>query len=59
MALWAIVPVKPLRRGKSRLAKVISAEERADLNQYLLEHTIQVLVTIDEIEHILVIRRDT
>jgi 2-phospho-L-lactate guanylyltransferase len=59
MALWAIVPVKPLRRGKSRLAKVISAEERADLNQYLLEHTIQVLSKIDEIEHILVISRDT
>lgn len=59
MALWAIVPVKPLRRGKSRLAKVISAEERADLNQYLLEHTIQILSTIDEIEHILVISRDT
>ena len=59
MALWAIVPVKPLRRGKSRLAKVISAEERAELNQYLLEHTIQVLSTIDEIEHILVISRDT
>ena len=59
MALWAIVPVKPLRRGKSRLAKVISAEERADLNQYLLEHTIQVLSTIDEIENILVISRDT
>ena len=59
MALWAIVPVKPLRRGKSRLAKVISAKERADLNQYLLEHTIQVLSTIDEIENILVISRDT
>ncbi len=59
MSLWAIVPVKPLRRGKSRLAKVISAEERADLNQYLLEHTIQVLSTINEIEEILVISRDT
>ncbi|MCJ7718193.1 MAG: 2-phospho-L-lactate guanylyltransferase, partial [Anaerolineales bacterium] len=59
MALWAIIPVKPLRRGKSRLAKVISAKERADLNQYLLEHTIQVLTTIKEIENILVISRDT
>ncbi len=58
MALWAIIPVKPLRRGKSRLAKVIPADKRADLNQYLLEHTIQVLNTIDEIEHILVISRD-
>jgi len=59
MAVWAIVPVKPLRRGKSRLAKVISADERADLNHYLLEHTIQVLKTIEEIENILVISRDT
>ena len=58
MALWAIIPVKPLRRGKSRLAKVIPADKRADLNQYLLEHTIQVLNTIDEIEQILVISRD-
>jgi len=46
MALWAIIPVKPLRRGKSRLAKVMSADKRADLNQYLLEHTIQVLNTM-------------
>ena len=58
MALWAIIPVKPLRRGKSRLAKVISADKRADLNQYLLEHTITVLNTIDEIEQTLVISRD-
>jgi len=58
MAVWAIIPVKPLRRGKSRLAKVISADDRADLNQYLLEHTIQVLKTIDEIDDILVISRD-
>ena len=59
MSLWAIVPVKPLRRGKSRLSKVISAEERADLNQYLLEHTIRVLSSVDEIETVLVISRDT
>ena len=58
MALWAIIPVKPLRRGKSRLAQVITADERADLNQYLLEHTIQVLSNIEEIEHILVVSRD-
>jgi 2-phospho-L-lactate guanylyltransferase len=58
MAVWAIIPVKPLRRGKSRLAKVISADERADLNHYLLEHTVKVLKTVDEIENILVISRD-
>lgn len=59
MAVWAIIPVKPLRRGKSRLAEVISAAERADLNHYLLEHTIQVLKTVKEIKQILVISRDT
>ena len=28
MTLWAIVPVKPLCRGKSRLSAVLSQEER-------------------------------
>ncbi len=30
MTLLAIVPVKPLRRGKSRLSEVLTQEERAD-----------------------------
>ena len=39
MTIWAIVPVKPLRRGKSRLAGALSEDERTHLNQLLLEHT--------------------
>lgn len=58
MALWAIVPVKPLRRGKSRLSEVLSTDERAELNQYLLENTIKTLTDIPEIEHVLVVSRD-
>jgi 2-phospho-L-lactate/phosphoenolpyruvate guanylyltransferase len=58
MTLWAIVPVKPLRRGKSRLAEVLSQEERADLNRRLLAHTLGTLTAIPEIEHVLVISRD-
>lgn len=58
MTLWAIVPVKPLRRGKSRLAGVLSQEERADLNRSLLVHTLDTLTVIPEIEHVLVISRD-
>ena len=58
MALWAIVPVKPLRRGKSRLAGVLSPEERNDLNRRLLTHTLETLSAIPEIEQILVISRD-
>ena len=58
MTLWAIVPVKPLRWGKSRLAGVLSQEERRDLNSHLLIHTLETLNAIPEIEHVLVISRD-
>ena len=58
MTLWAIVPVKPLRRGKSRLAEILSEDERANLNQRLLAHTVDTLKAIPEIEHVLVISRD-
>ncbi len=58
MTLWAIVPVKPLRRGKSRLAGVLSEEERLGLNSQLLVHTVEILREIPEIEHVLVVSRD-
>jgi 2-phospho-L-lactate/phosphoenolpyruvate guanylyltransferase len=58
MTLWAIVPVKPLRYGKSRLAEVLTQEERADLNRRLLAHTLDTLTAIPELEHVLVISRD-
>jgi 2-phospho-L-lactate guanylyltransferase len=58
MTLWAIVPVKPLRRGKSRLAQILTDEERSALNQCLLENTLDTLQHVPEIEHVLVISRD-
>jgi 2-phospho-L-lactate guanylyltransferase len=58
MTLWAIVPVKPLRRGKSRLADVLTQDERINLNGKLLAHTLDTLNMIPEIEHVLVISRD-
>ena len=58
MTLWAIVPVKPLRRGKSRLAEVLSDEERLGLNSKLLTHTVDTLREIPEIEQVLVVSRD-
>lgn len=58
MTLWAVVPVKPLRRGKSRLAGVLSEEERVTLNRKLLERTINTLVEMPEMEQVLVISRD-
>jgi 2-phospho-L-lactate guanylyltransferase len=59
MTLWAIVPVKPLRRGKSRLADVLTSEERTDLNRHLLENTIDTLKSLPGIEHVLVVSRDS
>ena len=58
MTLWAIVPVKPLRVGKSRLSGVLTQDERADLNRRLLSHTLNTLAAIPEIEQILVVSRD-
>jgi 2-phospho-L-lactate/phosphoenolpyruvate guanylyltransferase len=58
MTIWAIVPVKPLRRGKSRLAGLLTEKERTQLNRYLLEHTLCILNQTAEIEHTLVVSRD-
>ena len=59
MSLWAIVPIKPLRRGKSRLSTILSEEERSQLNHFLFIHTIEVLKQVDAISDILVVSRDT
>ncbi|MEN8171286.1 MAG: 2-phospho-L-lactate guanylyltransferase [Chloroflexota bacterium] len=58
MSLWAIVPVKPLRRGKSRLAKVLTPDECTALNEELLANTINTLMSVPEIAHVLVVSRD-
>lgn len=59
MTLWAIVPIKPLRRGKSRLSKILSEEERAQLNHQLFINTIDVLKEVKSISEILVVSRDS
>jgi 2-phospho-L-lactate/phosphoenolpyruvate guanylyltransferase len=58
MTLWAIVPVKPLRRGKSRLAGTLTEDERTALNQHLLERTLKVLSALKELDQVLVVSRD-
>jgi 2-phospho-L-lactate/phosphoenolpyruvate guanylyltransferase len=58
MTLWAIVPVKPLRRGKSRLAGALSENERTELNRMLLENTLKTFSDLKEVEEVLVISRD-
>jgi 2-phospho-L-lactate guanylyltransferase len=41
--VFAILPVRSLVEGKSRLSPVLDAEERARLNERLLEHTLDCL----------------
>jgi 2-phospho-L-lactate/phosphoenolpyruvate guanylyltransferase len=58
MTIWAIVPVKPLLMGKSRLASVLEGEERARLNRMLLERTLGVIKDTPKIDGTLVVSRD-
>jgi 2-phospho-L-lactate guanylyltransferase len=58
MTLWAIVPVKPLKRGKSRLSSILSVAERTTLNQSMLVNTLKTLKSITVIDTVLVVSRD-
>ncbi len=59
MKIWAIVPVKPFNRAKSRLAKVLAAGEREALAEKMLRHVLHVLSGVKQIAGVLVISRDT
>ncbi len=58
MTLWAIVPVKPLHQGKSRLAGMLSPDERETLNLFLLRHTLDVLSSVELVHRLLVVSKD-
>lgn len=58
MTLWAIVPVKPLRRGKSRLSNVLNEDQRTVLNQNMLVNTLKTLTSVKRIDSIMVVSRD-
>lgn len=59
MSVWIIIPVKPLARAKSRLATVLTPEQRAHLAEALMRHTISVVTPIKEVAGTLVVSRDT
>ncbi len=58
MNVWAVVPVKPLNRAKSRLAAVLLPETREILAIAMLRHTISLLASSGVVSGILVISRD-
>jgi 2-phospho-L-lactate guanylyltransferase len=41
LSIWAIIPVRPLEEGKSRLAPVLGPVERRCLNETLFRRTVQ------------------
>ena len=56
--LWAIVPVKPLRRAKSRLARALKANQRAALARSMFARTLDVLSSVDRIAGAVVVSSD-
>lgn len=58
MSVWAIVPVKPFTRAKSRLAAVLSPLDRVELAEKLLRHTIATVQQVPEVTGVLVVSRD-
>jgi 2-phospho-L-lactate guanylyltransferase len=59
MSVWVIIPVKPLKLAKSRLAAVITPEQRQEFAQSLLRHTLEVVQSVPQVAGTLVISRDT
>ena len=59
MTLWAIVPMKPLRRAKSRLSAVLTRDERETLSERMLISTLELLGEVKDIERMLVVSRDS
>ncbi len=58
MSLCAIIPVKPLKRGKSRLSGILSVEEREQLNKDMLKRVLNCIQKTPEIHFYIVISYD-
>lgn len=58
MNLWLLLPVKPFAQGKSRLASVLTEQERGLLNQALLHHVLSTALSAQIFSGATVISRD-
>jgi 2-phospho-L-lactate guanylyltransferase len=59
MTLWAIIPVKPFVRAKSRLSAVLTPDERSQLAETLMRHVLTVVRGVPQVAGTLVISRDS
>jgi 2-phospho-L-lactate guanylyltransferase len=59
MTLWAVIPVKPLAEGKSRLASALSPAARIRLNGNLFQRTLATVSAVFPSANIIVVTRDS
>jgi 2-phospho-L-lactate guanylyltransferase len=57
--IWAIVPLKPLSRTKSRLSPVLSQAQREKLSEQIFVNTLITLKKVKGIGGVLVVSRDS
>jgi 2-phospho-L-lactate guanylyltransferase len=55
---YAIIPVKPLARAKSRLARALKAPTRAALVRSIFSRTLDVISEVERIDGVIVVSRD-
>lgn len=56
--MWAVVPAKPLRTAKQRLAHVLSEDERCNLARAMLADVLRCLSEVEAVAGILVVSTD-
>src|SRR5439155_5300396 len=58
IAVWVVIPVKPLVAGKSRLSGVLRTHQRRILNERLLRHVLGVAVAVVGAPRVVVVSAD-
>jgi len=58
VSVWVVLPVKPLNRAKSRLADVLSADQRQRFAEMTLRHILETTRSARQVTGTLVISRD-
>jgi len=56
--IYVILPVKPLARAKSRLARALKAPTRAALVRSIFSRTLDVIAQVERIDGVIVVSRD-
>ena len=59
MDCWAIIPVKPFRAGKSRLAGLLGEDDRAALNRRLFGRVLTATLAVFKPERVVVVTADS